>query len=328
MRVLVLGASGFIGRRIVAQLKASNWATPIAAARAPRANQVDGVEWVAADTLNVTQLSGLLQGVDAVVNSVAGNGEVIAQGAQKLVEATKSVGGRRVVHLSSMAVYGAQEGLLTAGSPLDSGLGWYARAKCQAEAHLTAYAAGGGSVVILRPGCVHGPGSEMWVGRPGRLLRSGRLGDIGVAGDGWSNLVHVDDVCAAVLAALRHQPAVAGGPAIFNVAAADSPRWNAYFADLAQSIGAVPLKHLSERRIQLDAKVLSPFLKIAEILSRKLGRQSSGLAEPLPPSLLTLWRQQIRMEVAPLKDTLGVRTMPYEQSLQESAAWLVGQGKS
>jgi len=43
----------------------------------------------------------------------------------------------------------------------------------------------------------------------GRWLRSARLGDLGEAGDGWSNLVHVDDVCSLALRALelpRHSP--------------------------------------------------------------------------------------------------------------------------
>lgn len=322
MRVLVLGASGFIGGHILQQLAASGWAQPVGAARKARAG-AGGIEWLVVDTLDTARLSSVVASVDAVVNSVAGSGEVIAAGAKRLAEAAATAGGRPIVHLSSMAVYGAQEGTLTEGSPFDPDLGWYAKAKCAAEQHFAEYARQGHPVVVLRPGCVHGAGSDMWVGRTGRLLRARRLGDLGAAGDGWSNLVHVDDVSAAVLAGLRHTAKLAGGgsPAVFNVAAPDSPRWNEYFTDLAQRIGAVPVPHLSERSLKLDAKVVSPFLKVADIIARKLGRLSSPLPEPLPPSLLKLWRQQIRLDVSALQDVLGVRPMPYSVSLSDSADW-------
>ncbi|HEY9106914.1 MAG TPA: NAD(P)-dependent oxidoreductase [Roseateles sp.] len=322
MRVLVLGASGFIGGRILQQLATSGWARPVGAARKARAAS-GGIEWLAVDTLDAGQLSSAVAGVDAVVNSVAGSGEVIAAGAKRLAEAASAGGGRPIVHLSSMAVYGGQEGTLTEGCPFDPELGWYAKAKCEAEQHFAEYARQGHPVVVLRPGCVHGAGSDMWVGRIGRLLRARRLGDVGAAGDGWSNLIHVDDVGAAVLAGLRHTATLAGAgsPAVFNVAAPDSPRWNEYFADLAQRIGVVPVPHPSERSLKLDAKVLSPFLKIADIFARKLGRASSPLPEPLPPSLLKLWRQQIRLDVSALQDVLGVHPMPYSASLSDSADW-------
>ena len=101
-----------------------------------------------------------------------------------------------------------------------------ARAKCEAEAHMLTYARAGGTVVMLRPGCVWGPGSDLWVGRIGRLLRSRRLGDLGAAGDGWTNLVHVDDVCKAAVAALGLvQPR--GEIRTYNLAAPDSPRSSA-----------------------------------------------------------------------------------------------------
>src|SRR5206468_2109085 len=78
--------------------------------------------------------------------------------------------------------------------------GWYGRAKGEAEDILAGYE---GGTVRVRPGCVGGAGSELWVGCVGRLLKSGRLGDLGAAGDGWSDLVAVDDVCTAIIASLR-----------------------------------------------------------------------------------------------------------------------------
>lgn len=319
MRVLVLGASGHIGGRIVSYLQQSGWAMPVAAVRKPLAVAQNGVECVDETTLADPQrLRDVLGQVGAIVTCHA---EVTAQGTERLVEAARAVGGRRIVHLGSMAVYGRQEGLLNEDSPLDPELGWYARAMCKDETLFATYATEGYPVVILRLACVHGPGSEMWVRRIGQLLLAGRLGDIGRAGDGWANLIHVDDVCAATAAALRHAPASSTTPEVFNLAADDNPRWNAYFADLASRIGAVPLRYLSERQLKFDARFMSPFLKALEIVTRKLSRPSDDLPEALPPSLLQLWKQQIRLDVLASQRVLGVRYTPYMQSMGASADW-------
>ena len=45
--------------------------------------------------------------------------------------------------------------------------------------------AGGLDAAILRPALVYGRGSALWSERVARLLRAGRLGDLGAAGDGF-----------------------------------------------------------------------------------------------------------------------------------------------
>lgn len=320
MKVLVLGASGFIGQRIVAMLEQSNWATPVIAGRRVANGAASGVERRQVDTLDLDSLKSALTDIDAVVNCVAGNGPVIATGAKLLVEAALATSKPRIIHMSSMAVYGRKEGELSEDAGLDPELGWYAKAKCEAEAYMTDYAKAGNKVVMLRPGCVHGPGSEMWVGRIARLLVAGRLGNIGVEGDGWSNLIHVDDVAAAVLLSLRHEPAQPE-PTIFNLSAPDSPRWNQYFNDLAIALGAVPVKSVNPKFIKLDAKVGAPFIKIAEIGLRKLRLSTKFLPVAVPPSLLKLWRQQIKLKHDRARDQLKFTPRSYEQGLAESADW-------
>lgn len=308
MNVLVLGGSGYIGARLVTLIAQSGRAKPIAASR--RA----GV-----DTRDITSMKRALRGVDAIVNCVAGSAEAIAEGARVLVEAAQHAGRPRLVHLSTMSVYGALEGEVTEASPRDASIGWYAKAKCEAEDIIADY---DGGTVILRPGCVWGPGSELWVGRIGRLLRARRLGDLGAAGDGWSNLVAVDDVCAAIIAALSI-PATAGVPRVFNLAAPDSPRWNDYFVDLALAIGAAPVPRLPARRVKLDAKLLGPPLKVLEIAARKMHYTGRVLPDPLPPGLLGVFERQLHLRSELAQRELGIEWSPYRRVLHDSAAWFI-----
>jgi nucleoside-diphosphate-sugar epimerase len=321
MRVLVLGATGHIGRRLMELLKSTSWAVPVGAARSRVA--VSSPDAMVLDTCDAPALTAALRNFDAVVNCVAGDAVSISRGASALVQAGLAAGCPRIVHLSTMSVYGPAEGEVREDAALDPALGWYGRAKCEAEAHLAAYLRQGGEAVILRPGCVFGPGSELWVGRTGRWLHSGRLGDLGTAGDGWSNLVHVDDVCQALMAALR-LPVEPGQLPAFNLAAPDSPRWNDFFVDLALALDATPVRRISQRQLQLDAWLAGPPLKLAQPLLKLLGKEQTALPSPMPPGLLRLWKQHIRLDASRAAQTLGVAWTPYPEGLQSSAAWFSG----
>jgi nucleoside-diphosphate-sugar epimerase len=319
MKVLVLGGSGYIGTRLCGALAESGWASPLGASRRTAA----GTARVQLDGTDAAALESALRGVDAVVNCVAGSAAAITQGAQALARAASRAGCGRIVHLSTMSVYGALEGDADEEAPRDPSIGWYARAKCEAEDALSRYAAEGGSLVMLRPGCVWGAGSDLWVGRIGRLLASHRLGDLGAAGDGWSNLVAVDDVCAAVLASLR-LPLDSRAPRVYNLAAPDSPRWNDYFVDLSLAIGATPVARIGRRRLKLDAKLAGPPLKILQMLSAKVGIAPRKLPDPLPPGLLGVFERHLRLRSERAERDLGLSWTPYSEVLTRSAAWFVG----
>jgi nucleoside-diphosphate-sugar epimerase len=307
MKILVLGGTGYIGARLVPQL-AREGHTAIAGSRRN-----------GCDTQDLASLQRALQDVDAVVNCVSGSADAIANGARVLAQAAQRAGRPRIVHLSTMSVYGALEGEVTEASPRDPSIGWYAKAKCEAEDIIADYE---GGAVMLRPGCVWGPGSELWVGRIGRLLRAHRLGDLGAAGDGWANLVAVDDVCAAVNASL-HIAAAPGLPRVFNLAAPDSPRWNDYFVDLALAIGATPVRRLSARRVKLDAKLLGPPLKVLEIVAKRAGRGTRRLPDALPPNLIGVFGRHLHLRSELAQRELGIDWTPYERVLRESADWFL-----
>lgn len=322
MKMLVLGGSGHIGRRLLAHMAVTPGFTTLSASRGHKP-MTEGVATIRLDTRDETALAAAFVDMDCIVNCVAGDASSIADGAAKLVNAARTAGYPAIIHLSTMSVYGRQEGTLDEDARLDPELGWYAQAKCAAEQEIERYVDLGGNAVILRPGCVYGPGSQLWVGRIARLLHAGRLGDLGVHGDGWSNLVHVDDVCHAVLAAIPlmlhvHGTHDTGKPAVFNLAAPDSPRWNEYFRDMALAIGAVPLRRLGIGRVRADAYVASPAVKIAEKIADRIGLDRSRLPDPLPPGLLHLFGQHIRLDSHRAEAQLDMAWTPYAEGLNDS----------
>ena len=114
MKVLVLGADGFVGNRVVAALAASDWAQPI--------------------KHNVpAQLDAELADVDAVANCVSGRPGDITKAAHVLfAAAARSARAIPIVHLSSMTVYGSASGVLDEESALLPDLGAYAQAQQEA----------------------------------------------------------------------------------------------------------------------------------------------------------------------------------------------------
>lgn len=300
-RTLVLGAGGFVGQKIVAHLAAWGQTTPVAAVRrAPGSAMGSSIETVVVDATDAAGMRAALDGVDAVVNCVAGSAAAIREGARILAA---TAGNRRIVHLSSMAVYGNATGLVAENAPLHSDLGSYGAAKVDAENALAS-----GNTVMLRPGCICGPGSPLWTARIAGLLVAGRLGDLGPAGAGPSNVVDVEDVIRAIAQALALP-----SPGTFNLALRDSPDWNTYFRALARALD-VPCRAIPGWRLLLEVRAMAPLLKLAEM---------AGASAPpmISPSQMALWRQDIRLEVEAAENALGLKWTPLSKTLERSAAW-------
>lgn len=318
MRVLVLGGAGFVGRRVVAYLQQAGDFAVTVASRRPQS--LPGVQTLVLDARDSSALHAALKGHDAMVNCVTGSGPDILANARSIAQALPGSACRRLVHMSSMAAFGDLDGEIDDDTPLGAGGGWYAEAKRDAELQLSGLAGPNLGVALLRPGCVHGPGSHLWVERVGAWLLQRRLGDLGASGDGWSNLVHVDDVAQATVRAL--QVALPGAaPLRVNLAAPDSPRWNDYFTALAVALGATPVCRIHPRQLQLDAYIAAAPLRVWERLAARL-RLSPTLAPPaLPPSLLKLFAQDRRLRSTNAASALGLHWTSFGEGVTDSARW-------
>lgn len=314
-KIVVLGGGGYIGRRIVVALAASDWAQPVAGFRGSAPRVGPGVEQVQVDAADHDSLRSALQAADGIVNCVAGDADTITANALALVAVLPQLPRRpRLVHLSSMAVYGDQDGLVREQAAIVTPAAGYPRAKREAELIL---AGSSQPMCLLRPGLVYGPGSRYWSRMVGSMLVAQRLGDLGLLGEGICNLVHVDDVAAACLLALR-EPAAEGQ--VFNLGMAEPPTWNAYLQAYAEALGAVPLRPLGGARLALELKLYGPLLKLAELAFGE-GR----LPPPIRPWLMGECRQRQRLDVSLALRLLGWKPRPLSVGLAETARWFLSQ---
>jgi 2-alkyl-3-oxoalkanoate reductase len=316
-RILVIGANGFIGRHVTAGLDSSGWATPILGVRKDGAES-NRFERRIVEATDAGSIGAALQGVSGIVNCVAGDAETIVAGAKALLEAAKRTNpAPRIMHLSTMSVYGDASGLVGEAAPLRGDLGPYSAAKVSAEITFAAYP----RTVVFRPGCVFGPGSDQWTVRIARLLLAHRLGDLGAAGDGFCNLVHVGDVVQAILRAFE-EPRADGR--VFNLSVPNPPTWNEFLVRYGTALNAVPVRRISQRRLRLEGKILAPPLKVAELFARAIKLDARRIPPLIPPSLMRTMRQEIRLDTSRAEAELGLRWKTAEAMLDEGARWFLG----
>lgn len=319
--VVILGAGGFIGRRIVAALAGSAWARPLATSRRITAVDLPGdIEKISVDATDATALHRVLAGAAGVVSCIAGSArDIHASGTALLTVASQLPTPPRIVYLSSMAAYGSATGCVDESTALRGDLGDYSAAKAQIDNLAAQYP----FVVRLRPGIVYGPGSAWWSDRIARLLVARRLGDLGAAGQGICNLVHVDDVAVATVRALEIP--LAGGEA-FNLGSAEPPTWNQYFAAYAHALGATPVRQLSRGRLGCELYLSGPVLKIME---KALPRARLLKDNPaIRPWLTQLCRHGLRIEVKKAERLLAMQWLPLEQGLAQTAHWFLQGGRT
>jgi nucleoside-diphosphate-sugar epimerase len=201
----VTGAGGFIGGavcRALAEEGASVTGVEIDSATAELV-RATGAEFAQADVTDRDALERALEGADLVVHAAAyvrdwGEMEdfvrVNVGGTVAVLDAAEAAGADRVVHLSSVVVYGYHH-----PGELDEGAfhRTYGIPYIDTKSASDALALRRGAVVI-RPGDVYGPGSVPWTLRPLELAKSGQIAVPG-KGDGVMLPVYIDDLVESVL---------------------------------------------------------------------------------------------------------------------------------
>jgi len=213
-RVLVTGANGFLGRRVVAALRRAGDEVR-ALVRPGREFDEPGVEIVTGDVTDAATLKAAVVGIDGVVHCAArvattGEWEEFAEAniraTQRLIRAAVEAGVSRFVHISSLSVYAVPADGVTIGeesayeSEADS-RGMYSRSKLAADRLALFEARQGAPVVVLRPGLLYGPGRRPALARQSFNVNGFKL--ILARRNYPLPMTHVDNVADAAVLALR-----------------------------------------------------------------------------------------------------------------------------
>lgn len=201
MRVLVTGASGFLGHAVCGELRRRGHEVS-ALVRRP-GSEPEGCQAVVGDITDRAGLSAALEPVppDCLVHLAAEiasqrDAEKIAlvnvRGTQFLIEALAERGRPRFVLASTVVTGDAHGDELHEGSELPVETA-YGRSKQECERLVEA---SGLDHAIVRPSHVYGPGGWFEEEFVKRLRQPGRFAVVG-KGDNWWDVVHSDDVAAA-----------------------------------------------------------------------------------------------------------------------------------
>ena len=203
-RCLVTGGAGYLGRNLVARLRAKGCEVHVLdTAPCPRAQ--DGVTWFRGDVRSHAELTEACREVDtvfhtaAVIEALTHARRGIARrvesinvgGTQNVIEVAREQGVRRLVYTSSIVTsFCANAAGLDETAPYSTEKDLYTRTKSAAErAVLTANGQGGVLTCASRPGGIYGPGERFTYGR---LVRALKLGvPLVVFGDGQARLDYV-----------------------------------------------------------------------------------------------------------------------------------------
>lgn len=229
--VLITGATGFLGGAFCHRL-AADGAHVKALARRPERDryirEIANLDIVMGDITDEQRMREITAGCDVVFHAAAALGgpldhqrHVNVEGTRSVMAAAASSGAQRVVHISTISVYGYKNmGDVTEDTPQNPGHDAYHISKAEAEAvvremgvaHSIAY-------TILRPGMIYGPRSNMWTRRMFQLARRKPTPFIG-SGKGSAYPIFIDDVVDLAINAAVHP---AAENQIFNCTPDPSP---------------------------------------------------------------------------------------------------------
>ncbi len=255
MRVLVVGASGAIGTRLVPQLIDQGHeviGTFRSAGNAERV-RVLGAEPVALDLLDAravrravleTRPEAIVHQATALANarfsrnldrSFALTIRLRTEGTDALLAAAREAGVRRFVAQSFASFRYAREGgpVKTEDDPLDPHPAATARKADAAMRHLDQAVTDAGGIA-LRYGGFYGAANDGLVG-PVRKRQFPIVGD----GGGVFSFIHLDDAAAATVLALDHD-----GPGLYNIVDDEPAPVREWLPVLANALGAKPPRHV------------------------------------------------------------------------------------
>jgi 2-alkyl-3-oxoalkanoate reductase len=324
-KILVTGASGFIGGHVCEALVARGARVRAMARKTSDMSQLAGVdvEVFHADLGDGASLRRACEGMDAIVHTAAAVGsfgewdhffEVGVIGTERLIEAANRNGVSRFVHISSIATYGLKDhgGRVDEDTPFDlSPQPWnhYVREKVMSEQLLwKEHAAGRIQATSIRPSVVVGARDRNAIPRLVELLK---LPVTALPGNPHMRfpVVCIEDCVSAIVSALENDVSIGRA---YNVTGEPAISLSAFFALLARAVG------LREPRFYLPTNVMLPAVGLLEAAWKLMKQPGEPVATRIA---IVVSGYDYEIDVSRAKRELGWRSVgSYEQAIAAALA--------
>ncbi len=323
-RVLLTGASGFVGSAVARALRERGFTVSCLVRKtSPRDNLAgQDVTPVEGDLLDAASLATAMAGqrflfhVAADYRLWARDPEEIVrnnlQGTRNIMHAARDAKVERIVYTSSVATLSLKDGPSDESRPLapQDAIGAYKRSKVVAEREVERRVAEEGlPAVIVNPSTPIGP-RDVKPTPTGRIIVEAAMGKMPAFVDTGLNLAHVDDVAHGHLLAFDK-----GRIGERYVLGGQDASLGEMLAVIAELVGRKP------PTVALPLAPLFPLAYAAEAMARLTGKEPFLTADALRMS-----RHQMFFSSAKAERELGYRARPYRSALADAVTWFKTQG--
>lgn len=320
MKVLVTGATGFVGSAVMRRLLRDEHHVRVLVREGSDRSNLHGlnVQVVEGDLTHASSLLHACDDCDALFHVAADYRlwaphpeelyQTNVEGTRALFEAAKQAGVPRIVYTSSVATLGIPgDGRLgDENTPvaLDDMIGHYKRSKFLAETLVRQLAAEGLPVVIVNPSTPIGP-RDIKPTPTGRIVRDAMAGRLPAYVDTGLNVVHVDDVAEGHW--LAFQRGLVGERYVLGGHNLSLRELLVQIADIA---GRAPPKW------RLPHAVVMPIAHVAEAWARVSGTRPIATVEEVRMS-----KKHMFFSSAKAERELGYAPGPARQALEDAVNW-------
>lgn len=321
MNILITGGTGFIGSRLALTCAARGDAVRVLAqenTEAESANrdalEATGVELRIGSVTDAEVVRRALEDVDVVFHLAATQHEmnvpdekfrsVNVEGTRNVLEAAERAGARRVVHASTIGVYGRPRGVLDEESPAQPD-NIYGVTKLEGE-RLALSWSDRIPVVAIRIPEVYGPGDRRLL----KLFRAIGKGAFFMIGSGRNlhHVIYVDDLVDGLLAA-ADSPDTPGE--LFVLAGPEPVSSNRMARAIAEALDVKPPRFRAP---------LWPFSMLATVLEFTL--RPMGVQPPLHRRRLDFFRKSFELSTEKAESTFDFApSVDFEQGARLTAKW-------
>ena len=284
-KILITGGTGFIGGRLVEILKTRyNVDVRVLVSTYANVSRIArfSIDIFKGDLCSREDVHNAVEGCDMVFHCAYGNKgsqedkrKVNVEGTRNVLAACRDHDIQRLVHLSTIMVYGhTRDGILDENAPRAGTGGTYSDTKLEAEKLVMDYYKNEGvPATILQPTAVYGPYAPVWGVNVLAQLKTGTTVLIN-NGEGLCNCVYIDDLINAMLLAAVHDDA----PGESFIISGDEPvTWREFYGHFERMLGYDCTIGMSEA----DAIAYMTRLQTRKSLIRTLGEDAEFRARLL-----------------------------------------------